>query len=138
MTADRKEVDPADLPRSLHGEDLAIVSGPYTEAGWFGEANIVTVRDGVRTALYVPLKTLKLPQLGAAGTRADGEPASTFFPPPADYVGPYRAWGPPRGAGDDGRHDWSWEIAPSIDGPFARIRPHALEWWNGSQWIGTD
>jgi hypothetical protein len=42
------------LPRLLDGEGLSIVPA-YTEAGYFGEANVVTITDGERTALYVPL-----------------------------------------------------------------------------------
>jgi len=70
-------------------------------------------------------------------TSAGAEPAATFAPPPAGYAGPWRAWGPPDDA-DTGRHDWAPEIAPTADGPFTRIRPHALEWWDGKAWIGTD
>lgn len=46
------------LPRceNLDGTRLRIVPR-YTEAGKFCEANCVTITDGERTAVYVPLKT---------------------------------------------------------------------------------
>jgi hypothetical protein len=48
--------DPASLPRcpALDGSGLRIVPA-YTEAGQFCEANCVTVTDGERTAVYVPV-----------------------------------------------------------------------------------
>jgi hypothetical protein len=51
---DKDENFRAGLPRSMEGEGLRIVPA-YTEAGYFGEANVVTITDGERTALYVPL-----------------------------------------------------------------------------------
>jgi hypothetical protein len=53
-----QEPDPAQIPRSMEGEGLSIVPS-YTEAGYFGEANVVTITDGTRTALYVPYKIVK-------------------------------------------------------------------------------
>ncbi len=44
----------AALPRSTEGERLSILPR-FTQAGYFGEANLVTITDGERTALYVPL-----------------------------------------------------------------------------------
>ena len=41
----------------MEGEGLTIVPR-YTEAGYFGEANCVTITDGKRTAVYVPLRVL--------------------------------------------------------------------------------
>ncbi len=45
-----------DLPRchALDGSSLRIVPA-YTESGEFGEANCITITDGERTAVYVPL-----------------------------------------------------------------------------------
>jgi hypothetical protein len=45
------------LPRcdKMDGSALRIVPS-YTEAGMFCEANCVTITDGERTALYVPLR----------------------------------------------------------------------------------
>lgn len=45
-----------DLPRceNVDGSTLRIVSA-YTEAGGYMEANCVTITDGVRTAVYVPI-----------------------------------------------------------------------------------
>jgi hypothetical protein len=42
----------------MEGEGLSIVPF-YTEAGYFGEANVVKITDGTRTALYVPYKIVK-------------------------------------------------------------------------------
>lgn len=46
-----------DLPRcdKLDGSSLSILPA-YTEAGMFCEANCLTVTDGERTAVYVPLR----------------------------------------------------------------------------------
>lgn len=46
-----------DIPRcrELDGSTLRIVPAD-TEAGWFAEANVITVTDGERTALYVPFR----------------------------------------------------------------------------------
>lgn len=46
-----------ELPRceKLDGSTLRIVPA-YTEAGQFCEANCVTITDGERTAIYVPLR----------------------------------------------------------------------------------
>jgi hypothetical protein len=55
MAAEQTEDFQARLPRSMEGEGLRIVPA-YTEAGYFGEANCITVTDGERTALYVPLR----------------------------------------------------------------------------------
>lgn len=48
-------IDAEDIPRcpELDGSTLRIVPN-YTEAGWFAEANAVTITDGERTAIYVP------------------------------------------------------------------------------------
>lgn len=48
------------LPRcpALDGSTLRIVPA-YTEAGRLCEANCVTITDGVRTAVYVPLATAR-------------------------------------------------------------------------------
>lgn len=45
------------LPRcdNLDGSSLRIVPA-YTEAGRFCEANCVTITDGERTAVYVPMR----------------------------------------------------------------------------------
>jgi hypothetical protein len=51
VPGDRSEDFQARLPRSMEGEGLSVVPS-YTEAGYFGEANVVTVTDGERTALY--------------------------------------------------------------------------------------
>jgi hypothetical protein len=50
-------IDPETIPRreNMDGSSLRIVSD-YTEAGWFGETNCITVTDGERTAIYVPLR----------------------------------------------------------------------------------
>ena len=50
------------IPRCLvlDGSTLKIVPA-YTEAGWFTEANCITVTDGERTAVYVPYKTVREP-----------------------------------------------------------------------------
>jgi hypothetical protein len=47
------------LPRcdKMDGSTLRIVPS-YTEAGMFCEANCVTISDGERTALYVPIRIL--------------------------------------------------------------------------------
>lgn len=52
-----QEIEPEDIPRcpELDGSTLRIVP-EYTEAGWFTEANVITVTDGERTALYVPFR----------------------------------------------------------------------------------
>ena len=65
------------------------------------------------------------------------DPADTYAPPPDDYAGVWRVWGPTDDR-DTGRHDWAWEIAVTLDGPFSLVRPHAHEWWDGAAWIGTD
>jgi hypothetical protein len=54
----RPDIDHSELPRSMEGEGLSIVPF-YTEAGYFGEANVVKITDGTRTALYVPYKIVK-------------------------------------------------------------------------------
>lgn len=48
------------LPRcdKLDGSTLHIVPD-YTEGGWFCEANCVTISDGERTAVYIPLKIVE-------------------------------------------------------------------------------
>jgi hypothetical protein len=48
----------AKVPRSMDGEGLKIVKA-YTDAGYFGEANCVTITDGERTAIYVPLRIVE-------------------------------------------------------------------------------
>ncbi|WEX10262.1 hypothetical protein [Chelativorans sp. AA-79] len=40
---------------ALKGTKLRIVP-KYVEAGWFSEANVVTLTDGAREALYVPAR----------------------------------------------------------------------------------
>jgi hypothetical protein len=47
------------LPRcdKMDGSTLRIVPS-YTEAGMYCEANCVTITDGERTALYVPIRIL--------------------------------------------------------------------------------
>ncbi len=54
------EIDRSNLPRceKLDGSTLRIVPA-YTEAGMFCEANVITVTDGNRTALYIPLKIVE-------------------------------------------------------------------------------
>lgn len=49
------EIDREQIPRceALDGSTLRIVQ-KYTEAGYFCEANIVFLTDGVRTMGYVP------------------------------------------------------------------------------------
>jgi len=49
-------VQQSGLPRceKLDGSSLRIVPA-YTEAGQFCEANAVTITDGERTAVYIPL-----------------------------------------------------------------------------------
>lgn len=51
-------VDHERLPRcdNLDGSSLRIAPA-YTEAGYFCEANAVTITDGVRTAVYAPVTT---------------------------------------------------------------------------------
>jgi hypothetical protein len=46
-----------EIPRceKMDGSTLRIVPA-YTEAGRYQEANCITVTDGERTAVYVPLK----------------------------------------------------------------------------------
>jgi len=58
MTDQPPKLDPSEIPRSMEGEGLTIVPG-YTEAGYFGEANVVKITDGTRTALYVPYRVVK-------------------------------------------------------------------------------
>jgi hypothetical protein len=65
-------------------------------------------------------------------------PARTFAPSPAGYIGPWRVWGPGAAEADQSVHDWAWEIAPTLDGPFTRVRSHAHEWWEGRVWVGND
>lgn len=52
----RSPLDPESIPRcdELDGSSLRIVRS-YTEAGRFCEANCVTITDGERTCVYVPL-----------------------------------------------------------------------------------
>lgn len=52
------EILAENLPRcdKLDGSTLSIVPN-YTEAGQFCEANCVTISDGERTAIYIPVKT---------------------------------------------------------------------------------
>jgi len=54
------------LPRcdKMDGSTLRIVPS-YTEAGMFCEANCVTITDGERTALYVPLRIVTNDELEA-------------------------------------------------------------------------
>jgi hypothetical protein len=54
------------LPRCerMDGSTLSIIPS-YTEAGWFTEANCVTISDGERTALYVPLRIVTDEELEA-------------------------------------------------------------------------
>jgi hypothetical protein len=70
-------------------------------------------------------------------SRSADAPATTYGPPPIGYAGPWRVWGPTDDA-DTGRHDWIPETVPALTGPFAKVRPHAYEWWDGEAWIGTD
>lgn len=51
------EIDPEDIPRcpEMDGSTLKIVPN-FTEAGWYMEANCITVTDGERTAIYVPYR----------------------------------------------------------------------------------
>lgn len=65
------------------------------------------------------------------------QPAEQHATPPAGYSGPWRVWGPTDGR-NTGRHDWTSETVPTIDGPFTAVRPHAYEWWDGKAWIATD
>lgn len=53
-------VDESDLPRcdKLDGSTLKIVPR-YIEAGRLCEANVITITDGERTAIYVPHRTMK-------------------------------------------------------------------------------
>jgi hypothetical protein len=67
---------------------------------------------------------------------ARAKPAPTHAPPRAGYTGPWRVWGPPHDR-NTGRHGWISEIVPTIDGPFRKVRPRAVEWWNGEKWIAT-
>lgn len=48
-----------DLPRctEMDGSTLKIVPA-YTEAGYYQEANCITVTDGERVAVYVPYKVI--------------------------------------------------------------------------------
>lgn len=55
---------PADrLPRceAMDGSTLRVVPA-YTEAGYFQEANAVTLTDGERTAVYVPHHVIPHPR----------------------------------------------------------------------------
>ena len=53
------EYEQDQLPRceKLDGSTLRIVPG-YTEAGRYCEANCVTITDGTRTAIYVPVRVV--------------------------------------------------------------------------------
>jgi hypothetical protein len=46
------------FPPKLDDRKLQIADG-YTEAGWFGEANIVWLTDGDQRAPYVPYRVLR-------------------------------------------------------------------------------
>ncbi len=62
----------------------------------------------------------------------------THAPTPTNYPGPYRGWGPLLNDYENtGRHDWTSEVSDTLDG-FKKIRPHAVEWWDGETWIGID
>lgn len=54
-----KSIKAQDLPRciEMYGSTLKIVPA-CTEAGYFQEANCVTITDGERTAIYVPFKII--------------------------------------------------------------------------------
>jgi hypothetical protein len=58
-----QEIDAEHIPRcpEMDGSTLRIVPD-YTEAGWFCEANVITVTDGERTAIYVPLRAVRIPE----------------------------------------------------------------------------
>jgi len=53
------DIEPEDIPvcPKMDGSTLKIVPA-YTEAGWYTEANCITVTDGERTAIYVPLASV--------------------------------------------------------------------------------
>jgi hypothetical protein len=64
------------LPRcsKMDGSTLRFVPS-YTEAGWFVEANCVTITDGERTAVYVPFAiTADCSEDCEASTRATLQP----------------------------------------------------------------
>jgi hypothetical protein len=52
-----QDIKDQEVPRceKLDGSTLSIVPA-YTEAGMFMQANCVTITDGERTAVYVPLR----------------------------------------------------------------------------------
>lgn len=56
-------VDAEAIPRceKLDGSSLRIVPA-YTEAGYFCEANVLTVTDGTRTVVYVPFAVARVPE----------------------------------------------------------------------------
>ena len=55
-------LEACDIPRceAMDGTGLTIVHA-YTEAGYFQEANAVTLTDGTRTAIYVPIRPFPKP-----------------------------------------------------------------------------
>lgn len=57
-------LEACDIPRceAMDGTGLTIVPA-YTEAGYFQEANAVTLTDGTRTAIYAPVRTTPTPPL---------------------------------------------------------------------------
>jgi hypothetical protein len=61
VPGERDENFSANVPRSMDGRGLKIVKA-YTDAGHRGEANCVIITDGKRTAIYVPLRIVELPE----------------------------------------------------------------------------
>lgn len=61
MNESMVELNRQELPRctDMDGSTLKIVPA-YTEAGYFQEANCITVTDGERTAIYIPYKVVTL------------------------------------------------------------------------------
>jgi hypothetical protein len=56
MRPEQTQPEPHEIPRcaSMDGTSLYIVPA-YTEAGMYCEANCITVTDGERTVVYVPV-----------------------------------------------------------------------------------